>query len=140
MSNQQALCPFHNARKSGSVPTRMYIYRLQWRRRRYFPDGTSPQVEWRPGATLSPLSLSPGRLPFVVVLGDRTGLLDTVSDELTVIVTVDGHRQRPGSAVGVVVGVDPGAVVADQYRPVGLGLGGVELRQNLGFHRVAAAA
>src|SRR5699024_8150081 len=52
MSNQQALCPFHNARKSGSVPTRMYIYRLQWRRRRYFPDGTSPQVEWRPGATL----------------------------------------------------------------------------------------
>lgn len=49
MSNQQALCPFHNARKSGSVPTRIYIYRLQLRRRRYFPDGTSPLIEWRPG-------------------------------------------------------------------------------------------
>ncbi|HLS74707.1 MAG TPA: HNH endonuclease signature motif containing protein [Actinomycetaceae bacterium] len=52
MSNQQAMCPFHNARKSGSVPTRMYIYRLQWRRRRYFPDGVSTQVEWRAGAAI----------------------------------------------------------------------------------------
>ncbi|MDN5688250.1 MAG: HNH endonuclease [Brachybacterium sp.] len=50
MSNQQTLCPFHNSRKSGSVPTRMYILRLQQRRRRYFPDDTSPLVEWRPGA------------------------------------------------------------------------------------------
>lgn len=50
MSNQQALCPFHNSRKSGSVPTRMYILLLQWRRRRYFPEGESPRVQWRPGA------------------------------------------------------------------------------------------
>ena len=50
MSNQQALCPFHNSLKSGSVPTRMYILRLQWRRRRYFPEGESPRIEWRPGA------------------------------------------------------------------------------------------
>lgn len=50
MSNQQALCPFHNSRKSGSVPTRMYILRLQQRRRRYFPDSSSPLVEWRSGA------------------------------------------------------------------------------------------
>lgn len=50
MSNQQALCPFHNSRKSGSVPTRMYILRLQWRRRRYFPKDVSPRVQWRPGA------------------------------------------------------------------------------------------
>ncbi|MGP9736513.1 HNH endonuclease [Brachybacterium sp. AOP42-C2-15] len=50
MSNQQALCPFHNSRKSGSVPTRMYILRLQWRRRRYFPEDVSPRVQWRPGA------------------------------------------------------------------------------------------
>ncbi|APX31812.1 hypothetical protein BH708_02755 [Brachybacterium sp. P6-10-X1] len=47
MSNQQALCPFHNSRKSGSVPTRMYILRLQLRRRRYFPGDVSPRVEWR---------------------------------------------------------------------------------------------
>lgn len=51
MSNQQALCPFHNSRKSGSVPTRMYILRLQWRRRSYFPTGESLQVRWRHGAT-----------------------------------------------------------------------------------------
>lgn len=50
MSNQQALCPFHNARKSGSVPSRMYILRLQWRRRRYFPDFVPCRVEWRAGA------------------------------------------------------------------------------------------
>lgn len=52
MSNQQALCPFHNSRKSGSVPTRMYILRLQWRRRRYFPAGESPRIQWRTGAAL----------------------------------------------------------------------------------------
>lgn len=52
MSNQQALCPFHNAHKSGSVPTRMYILRLQWRRRRYFPDDVPTRVEWRRGAAL----------------------------------------------------------------------------------------
>lgn len=52
MSNQQALCAFHNNRKSGTVPTRMYIYRLQLRRRRYFPEEASPQVEWRSGAAL----------------------------------------------------------------------------------------
>ena len=51
MSNQRALCPFHNARKSGSVPSRMYILRLQWRRRRYFPGGASPRIEWRTGTT-----------------------------------------------------------------------------------------
>lgn len=49
MSNQQALCPFHNSRKSGSVPTRLYILRLQWRRCRYFPKDASPRVQWRPG-------------------------------------------------------------------------------------------
>ena len=52
MSNQQALCPFHNARKSGAVPTRMYILRLQCRRRRYFPEAESARVRWRPGAAL----------------------------------------------------------------------------------------
>lgn len=52
MSNQQALCPFHNSRKSGSVPTRMYILRLQRRRRRYFPENESPRAQWRPGAAL----------------------------------------------------------------------------------------
>lgn len=52
MSNQQALCPFHNSRKSGSVPTRMYILRLQWRRRRYFPERESPRVQWRQGAAI----------------------------------------------------------------------------------------
>lgn len=50
MSNQQALCPFHNSRKSGTVPTRIYILRLQWRRRRYFPEEVSPRVQWRPEA------------------------------------------------------------------------------------------
>lgn len=52
MSNQQALCPFHNSRKSGSVPTRMYILRLEWRRRSYFPDGAPSRVQWRPGSSM----------------------------------------------------------------------------------------
>ncbi|MCG7309690.1 HNH endonuclease [Brachybacterium sp. ACRRE] len=52
MSNQQALCAFHNNRKSGAVPTRMYILRLQRRRRRYFPSGEQARIEWRPGAAL----------------------------------------------------------------------------------------
>lgn len=51
MSNLQALCAFHNNRKSDSVPSRFYILRLQARRRRYFPPGEAPRVEWRQGAT-----------------------------------------------------------------------------------------
>lgn len=49
-SNLQALCAFHNNRKSGSVPTKMYVWRLVWRRRRYFDQGDDPRVEWRSGA------------------------------------------------------------------------------------------
>ncbi|UQN30537.1 HNH endonuclease [Brachybacterium kimchii] len=52
MSNQQALCAFHNNRKSGSVPTRMYIIRLQRRRRRYFPPEETARIEWRLGAAI----------------------------------------------------------------------------------------
>lgn len=50
MSNQQALCAFHNNRKSGAVPSRAYIIRLQRRRRRYFPPEENLRVEWRLGA------------------------------------------------------------------------------------------
>lgn len=50
MSNQQALCAFHNNRKSGAVPSRVYIIRLQRRRRRYFPPEENLRVEWRIGA------------------------------------------------------------------------------------------
>ena len=52
MSNQQALCAFHNNRKSGTVPSRAYIIRLQRRRRRYFPPEESCRVEWRLAAAL----------------------------------------------------------------------------------------
>lgn len=50
MSNHQALCAFHNNRKSGHVPSRLYVMALQMRRRRYFPEGESVLVEWREGA------------------------------------------------------------------------------------------
>lgn len=50
MSNHQALCAYHNNRKSGSVPSRLYIIRLEMRRRSYFPSGESVHVEWREGA------------------------------------------------------------------------------------------
>lgn len=50
MTNHQALCAFHNNRKSASVPTKMYVLRLERRRRRYFPVDVSPTIEWRPGA------------------------------------------------------------------------------------------
>ena len=49
MSNCQSLCATHNLRKSNSIPSHWYIFRLEKRRRRYFPDGTSPRVEWHIG-------------------------------------------------------------------------------------------
>lgn len=49
-SNLQALCAFHNNRKSGGIPTRMYVWRLARRRRRYYPPDVDPHVEWRSGA------------------------------------------------------------------------------------------
>lgn len=49
MSNCQSLCAPHNLRKSAIIPGKFYIARLEKRRRRYFPTGISPKVEWRRG-------------------------------------------------------------------------------------------
>lgn len=50
VSNLQYLCQPHNGRKSAWVPTRTYIWRLERRRRRYFPEGEDPKVCWKQGA------------------------------------------------------------------------------------------
>lgn len=50
MSNLQALCAYHNNRKSGSVPTKAYVWRLERRRRHYYPEHAERKVEWRQGA------------------------------------------------------------------------------------------
>jgi 5-methylcytosine-specific restriction endonuclease McrA len=52
MSNCQALCRAHNSRKSGRVPSALYLARLERRRRSYFPPGEPVKVVWRfrPGA------------------------------------------------------------------------------------------
>ncbi|WP_277212305.1 HNH endonuclease [Isoptericola croceus] len=49
MSNAQGLCARHNRRKSDRVPGALYMYRLQRRRRRYFPAGEPTDVVWRQG-------------------------------------------------------------------------------------------
>lgn len=49
MSNCQSLCAPHNLAKSAKIPSRFYMSRLVARRRRYFPAGVSPEVEWRAG-------------------------------------------------------------------------------------------
>ena len=47
LANAQSLCATHNLRKSASVPSRYYIWRLERRRRKYFPAGEDPSVQWR---------------------------------------------------------------------------------------------
>lgn len=47
MSNLQMLCPKHNLAKSATIPSPLYVWRLERRRARYFPQGVSPKVEWR---------------------------------------------------------------------------------------------
>lgn len=49
MGNLQALCVRHNLRKSDWKPTRIYIWRLERRRLRYFPPTEPVKVEWRMG-------------------------------------------------------------------------------------------
>lgn len=46
MSNHQWLCVSHNLRKSNHVPSKVYVWRLERRRRRYFPQGIDPHVDW----------------------------------------------------------------------------------------------
>lgn len=47
MSNHQWLCVMHNLRKSNHVPSKLYIWRLEQRRKRYFPRDIDPRVEYR---------------------------------------------------------------------------------------------
>jgi len=46
LANGQWLCEMHNLRKSNKVPSRLYIWRLQMRRRRYFPADEPRAVDW----------------------------------------------------------------------------------------------
>lgn len=47
MMNLQYLCKMHNGKKSAWVPTRFYIWRLERRRKRYFPADQDRKVSWR---------------------------------------------------------------------------------------------
>lgn len=49
MSNQAAMCRRHNAKKSNRIPSPLYVWRLERRRRSYFPLHEDPRVEWRIG-------------------------------------------------------------------------------------------
>ncbi|WP_265521041.1 HNH endonuclease [Oerskovia flava] len=49
LSNCQALCARHNLQKGAKVPSAGYMWRLERRRRRYFPPGEPARVEWRLG-------------------------------------------------------------------------------------------
>lgn len=50
LSNCQWLCQTHNLRKSNTVPSFVYLGRLERRRRSYFPPGEATQIVWRMGA------------------------------------------------------------------------------------------
>lgn len=47
--SSRPLCQRHNARKSNRTPSPLYIWRLERRRRAYFPASENPRVEWRMG-------------------------------------------------------------------------------------------
>lgn len=47
MSNLQAMCARCNLKKSAKVPSAAYIWRLERRRRRYFPPGEPVEVVWK---------------------------------------------------------------------------------------------
>jgi len=50
LANSQALCVSHNLRKSNHVPGLLYVWRLERRRRRYFPANSPRLVRRRYGA------------------------------------------------------------------------------------------
>ena len=59
MGNLQMLCARHNLSKSAWRPTRLYIWRLERRRLRYFPPTEPVKVAWKLGASPPPRPLSP---------------------------------------------------------------------------------
>lgn len=82
VSNLQYLCQPHNGRKSAWVPSRTYLWRLERRRRKYFPVGEDPKVEWRQGvvpraqgAAVRPLKKR-GRQPETVARSFYVGFSD----------------------------------------------------------------
>jgi len=50
LANFQALCAHHNTSKGATIPSRFYIWRLERRRRHYFPPNESVKVNWHIGA------------------------------------------------------------------------------------------
>lgn len=87
VSNLQYLCQPHNGRKSAWVPTKSYIWRLERRRRRYFPAGEDPKVEWRqgvtpraPGAAAAPLKKK-SRQPAAVAQSFYVGFNDSSEEQ-----------------------------------------------------------
>lgn len=47
IENAQALCHKHNSRKKAWVPSMLYVFRLQHRRRSYFPPWADVKVRRR---------------------------------------------------------------------------------------------
>ncbi len=52
-----ALCAHHNTSKGATIPSRLSIWRLERRRRRYFPPNESVKVNWHIGAV--PVQMPP---------------------------------------------------------------------------------
>ncbi len=57
LANFQALCAHHNTSKGATIPSKFYIWRLERRRRRYFPPNESVKVNWHIGAV--PVQMPP---------------------------------------------------------------------------------
>lgn len=51
VSNLQMLCQRHNLAKGARTPSRLYLWRLHRRRRRYLPPGVTGRVQPRPPRT-----------------------------------------------------------------------------------------
>ncbi len=50
MSNFASLCSWHNQSKGAKRPTLLDIWRLERRRRKYFPCNTDTRISWKFGA------------------------------------------------------------------------------------------
>lgn len=72
LANFQSLCQQHNLRKGSKTPGRAYVWRLERRRRHYFPPGESVKVNRHIGAAPRPLPVPPaGPYPGLPSTGQR---------------------------------------------------------------------
>ncbi len=74
LANFQALCAHHNTSKGATIPSKFYIWRLERRRRHYFPPNESVKVNWHIGAVPAQAPPPPVVLPVTPTHGRGRGV------------------------------------------------------------------